>query len=341
VGDVRLQRIEPEEIDWDRLDAFADRNVFQTREWLEFVARTQDARIVVAALLDANRTVGYFTGLTFRRYGVPILGAPFPGWTTSYQGFNLEPGIPRRDALRALPEFGFRSLGCFHIEGRDRGATVEDLEAVGAEHRHFTLFQIDLSRSEDELLDAMTSACRRNIRKAGRMGVIVEEASDLAFADEYAAQLRDVFAKQSLVPSYGADRVRELIRCVHGTGRLLLLRARDPEGRCIATGIFPGMNGTMYFWGGASWREHQILRPNEALFWHAMQYWKARGMKEFDLGGGGEYKRKFGPVELSVPSFSLSRFRAIDRIRNLAAQTVSLRQRIAGARRGNPVQSPA
>jgi CelD/BcsL family acetyltransferase involved in cellulose biosynthesis len=338
---MRLERIEPHEIDWQRMDAFADRNVFQTREWVQFVARTQNARIVVGALLDADRTVGYFTGLTFRRYGVPILGSPFPGWTTSYQGFNLEPGIPRREALRALPEFGFRSLGCFHIEGRDRLATVEDLAAVGAEHRPFTLFQIDLSRSEDELLDATTSACRRNIRKAERMGVVIEEASDLGFAADYADQLRDVFAKQSLVPSYGADRVRELIRSVHPTGRLLLLRARDPEGRCIATGIFPAMNGTMYFWGGASWREHQILRPNEALFWYAMRYWRARGMKEFDLGGGGEYKRKFGPVELSVPSFSLSRFRAIDRIRNLAAQTVSLRQRIAGARRGSPVQSPA
>lgn len=338
---MRLQRIEPQEIDWQRMDAFTDRNVFQTREWLQFVARTQNARIVVGALLEADRTVGYFTGLTFRRYGVPILGSPFPGWTTSYQGFNLEPGIPRREALRALPEFGFRSLGCFHIEGRDRWATIEDVAAVGAEHRPFTLFQIDLSRSEDELLDAMTSACRRNIRKAERSDVAIEVASDLGFAEDYAAQLRDVYAKQSLVPTYGADRVRELIRSIHPTGRLLLLRARDPEGRCIATGIFPAMNGTMYFWGGASWREHQILRPNEALFWYAMRYWRARGMKEFDLGGGGEYKRKFGPVELSVPSFSLSRFRAIERIRNLAAQTVSLRQRIAGARRGSPVQSPA
>jgi hypothetical protein len=27
----------------------------------------------------------------------------------------------------------------------------------------------------------------------------------------------------------------------------------------------------MYFGGGASWRQHQILRPNEAIQWQAMK----------------------------------------------------------------------
>ena len=106
----------------------------------------------------------------------------------------------------------------------------------------------------------------------------VEEASAAGFADEYYAQLQDVFAKQGLRPTYGVDRVRELIRCVHPTGRLLLVRALGPEGEPIASGIFPAMNRTAYFWGGASWRSHQILRPNEAIFWFAMRDWKARGM---------------------------------------------------------------
>src|SRR5436189_3057502 len=99
----------------------------------------------------------------------------------------------------------------------------------------------------------MTSACRRCIRKAKKVGVTIEEADDPEFADDYYAQLRDVFAKQSLVPTYGVDRVQALIAHLHPTGRLLLLRARGPDGASIATGIFPAMNGSMYFWGGASW----------------------------------------------------------------------------------------
>src|SRR5205085_2043438 len=145
------------------------------------------------------------------------------------------------------------------------------------------------------------------IRKAERVGVTIEEADDLEFADEYYAQLRDVFAKQSLVPTYGKERVTELIRRLHPTGRLLLLRARSRDGECIATGIFPGMNGSAYFWGGASWREYQILRPNEALMWHAIRHWQARGAVRFDLGGGAEYKRKYGGAEIVVPEFRFSR----------------------------------
>ena len=33
---------------WKRLDGFADRTVFQTREWLQFVAESQKAQPVLA-----------------------------------------------------------------------------------------------------------------------------------------------------------------------------------------------------------------------------------------------------------------------------------------------------
>jgi CelD/BcsL family acetyltransferase involved in cellulose biosynthesis len=76
----------------------------------------------------------------------------------------------------------------------------------------------------------------------------------------------------------------------------------------------------MYFWGGASWREDQILRPNEAVFWFAIRYWKERGIEAFDMGGGGEYKRKYGGEELEVPHFSWSRFRALKTMRGVVRQ---------------------
>ena len=72
------------------------------------------------------------------------------------------------------------------------------------------------------------------------MGVVVEEARDDAFADDYYAQLVEVFANQGLTPTYNVARVRLLIKHLLPTGCLLLLRARDPERRCIATGIFLG-----------------------------------------------------------------------------------------------------
>jgi hypothetical protein len=315
---VSLQRLDWNECDWERMDAYHDRVIFQTREWVSFVARTQNAEPVVAAVNDGATTVGYFTALIVRRFGAGILGSPFPGWTTSYMGFNLDDGVPRREALKALPTFAYRSLGCLHFELKDRRVGAGDASDLGFAQELNHTFELDLRASEEEMFSRMSSSCRWSVRKAEKAGVLVEEAADLTFADDYYAQLVDVFAKQSLTPTYGVERVRELIRALFPTGRLLLVRARAPSGECIATGIFPAMNGTAYFWGSASWRQHQHYRPNEAIFWHAMKYWKHRGMNFLDLVGGGDYKRKYGPAELTVPSFRKSRIAGLAQLRDVA-----------------------
>jgi CelD/BcsL family acetyltransferase involved in cellulose biosynthesis len=328
---LTLRRIAPIDAEWDRMDAFADRVVFHTRAWLEFLKRTQAGEPVVAAVVDGREHVGYFTGLLIRRFGVRILGSPFPGWTTESMGFNLVDGVDRRAAAAALVPFAFRGLRCAHLELKDRRLTTDDLHGFASEPTQ--TFEVDLSSDEDAIFARMSSACRRAVRRGRKIGVTVEQASGADFADEYYAQLVQVFARQSLVPPYGVDRVRALIECLEPTGRLLLIRARSPEGVPIATGIFPGFNGTAYFWGGASVREHQNLRPNEAIFWFAMRYWQERGVKALDLGGGGEYKRRYGPREVRLPFFRKSRLPGVSVARALARAAVARRQAVLGRRR--------
>ena len=324
------ERIDFQSVDWNQLDGFWDRTIFQTPEWLSFIARTQNAEPVVAALKSGTETLGYFTGLIVRKCGLKILGSPFPGWSTFSMGFNLLPKIPRSVAMSALTSFAFGELGCSHLEVMDRQATVETCAPPAWRHRFVTGFEINLTQTEEALWSNLSSACRRCIRKGKKNGVVVEEAQNLDFAVEYYRQLEDVFAKQSLVPTYGLDRVQELIKALLPTGRLLLLRARDCHGDCIATGIFPAMNQTMYFWGGASYRKSQILRPNEAIQWYALRYWKDRGIKSYDMGGGGRYKSKYGSSPISVPWFRLSKYSAIDYARNIAKSLVYRRQRLLG-----------
>jgi hypothetical protein len=57
-----LERVDPADIDWSQLDSLSDRNVFQTREWIQFVEATQGAEPVVARVHDETQTVGFFTG---------------------------------------------------------------------------------------------------------------------------------------------------------------------------------------------------------------------------------------------------------------------------------------
>lgn len=304
--------------------------IYQTPAWLTFISRTQNGEPVVGALKEDGKTIGYFTGLIIQKFGLRILGSPFPGWTTDYMGLVLSAGTDRRQAIQALIEFAFQELGCVHLEMMDRNLTLSDLDGIDVQYRMYRGFEIDLTRDEDQLFSNMTSACRRCVRKAERENVLIEESHDVEFADDYYAQLEDVFAKQRLVPTYGIARVRQLITQVHPTGHLLLLRARDRDGRCIATGIFPHMNGIMYFWGGASWRQHQLLRPNEAIQWYAMKSGKRNGLRIYDMGGGGEYKRKYGGREIEVPWLRKSKYPWIGTLRDMAQHSHKLRQQSLG-----------
>ena len=218
---MKCKIIDFESADWKHLDGFEDRTVFQTREWVCFVSESQKAAPVLAELYDGGERVGYFTGLTFTRFGVKVLGSSFPGWTTPYMGFNLVKGASRASALQALEMAVWDTLKCLHMEVSDPNFTVQDGRDLGFQCDNYASYRTDLTKTEDEIFNSMDSACRRCVRKAEKSGVNIEEAHDPAFADEYYEQLKDVFAKQGLVPTYGVDRVRSLVKHLEPTGRVL------------------------------------------------------------------------------------------------------------------------
>src|SRR5438552_16743091 len=327
---MKCKIIDLETVDWESLDRFKDRSVFDTGEWLQFVSETQNAVPVLAELREGREVVGYFSGLTFKRLGIKVLGSSFPGWTTPYMGFNLLPGSSRGVALAALEQMAWNDLACLHLEVSDPYFSVEDGQALGFTWEFYTSYLTDLRNSELEIFNGMDSACRRCIRKAEKSGVTIEEAHDLAFADEYYEQLTDVCAKQGLVSTYDVERVRTLIKNLEPTGRLLLVRARDPEGKCIATGIFPGFNKIAEFWGNASFRSSQILRPNEFIQWYVMRYWKRRGIEVYDWGGEGTYKEKYGCVPHQVPWFTKSRYQVVSKLRDEAKKMFERKQKFLG-----------
>ena len=323
-----------EQIDFEEtksLPKFNDETIHQTKEWLNFVAETQQAKPVWAVLKDGEKVVGKFTGMVVKKYGARILGSPFPGWTTSYMGFNLIDTIPRVEILSALEKFAFNKLNCVHLEIMDRHLTTADLDKCNYQYRVFKGMEVDLSKDEQDVYIAMkSSSCRYSIRKAEKAGVVLEIATDLSFADDYYAQLIDVFTKQKLVPTYTIERVKSLIKHLLPTGNLLLVRAKDSEGNCLATGIFPAFNDTMFFWGGASWRKYQKLCPNEALQWFAIKYWKAKGITKYDMGGGGEYKRKYGGHDIAVPWGRKSKYAFFEPMRNFGKNLFAAKQKMKG-----------
>ncbi|PWB67774.1 amino-acid racemase, partial [candidate division GN15 bacterium] len=149
-----------ESVDWAKLDSFPDRTLFQTKPWLDFVVEAQHASPVILEAFINNQPVGFFTGLIVKTGGVRILGSPFPGWTTSYLGFNLNRDIDRSALLEPLAKFAFRELGCWHVELMDRHLTVPQVDTLGWKFRLFQNTEIDLAPSEEDIWDRLKGSCR-------------------------------------------------------------------------------------------------------------------------------------------------------------------------------------
>src|SRR6185503_14615427 len=118
---LTFERLEATSTAWaEDIKNYDANTVFQTPAWLSFVSDSQNAEPVVAALKQGQETVGLFAGLMIKKWGLRILGSPFPGWTTSYMGLCLNSGIPRGLAIQSLRQFAFEELGCVHLEMMDR-----------------------------------------------------------------------------------------------------------------------------------------------------------------------------------------------------------------------------
>ncbi len=153
--------------------------------------------------------------------------------------------------------------------------------------------EIDLSRSEDELLAAMRPKTRYNIRLAQKRGVTVRLGSrdDLALLyamyDETAH--RDRFIIRPL--DYYRDAWGSFIEA--GLAQPLVAEVeRVPVAALI---LFNFVRHTYYFYG-MSRDLHRDKMPNHLLQWEAMRWARAKGCAVYDMWGAPDELSESDPM---------------------------------------------
>ncbi len=141
---------------------------------------------------------------------------------------------------------------------------------------------LDLTRSEDELLAAMSQNTRRKVRIAEREGVTVRAGSvdDLALLyDLYRVTgARDDFLIRP--PEYYEQAWRSFISA--GLAHPLIA---EFEGKAIAHVILFHFGQTCWYFYGASSNEARDKMPNYLLQWEAIKWAKANGYSRYDFWG--------------------------------------------------------
>ncbi len=140
---------------------------------------------------------------------------------------------------------------------------------------------LDLRKSEDELLAAMSKKTRQYIRKSATEGVEVKRVKTEAELDECLMIYRLTAARAGFAlhdDAYYKDIFHEM-------GDFSPVFAAYANGRVVAF-LWPVISGTTVFelYGGMN-DEGQRLRANYTLKWEVIRTMKAWGLERYDMNG--------------------------------------------------------
>jgi peptidoglycan pentaglycine glycine transferase (the first glycine) len=152
---------------------------------------------------------------------------------------------------------------------------------------------IDLTQEKDELLKAMKSKTRYNVRLAGRRGVTVRlgELADLPLFYEMYVETssRDEFIIRPF--AYYRHAWQAFIEA-----NLAQLFIAEYEGQPLAGLILFRFGKKVWYMYGASHDLHRNLMPNHLLQWEAMRWAKAQGCTVYDLWGAPDVPDESDPL---------------------------------------------
>jgi serine/alanine adding enzyme len=167
---------------------------------------------------------------------------------------------------------------------------LQDTGFVYEEHLNYL---VDLHRPVEEIWSSVHGNVRTNVRKARRMGVVVEEVTSLDKLPVACAVLARVYehihvplAPYSLFEAaFGILYPRRMIK-------VFVARAEDT---CIGTAIRLLYKGVIYAWYAGAIRDYASYKANDLLNWHVLEWGAQNGFGCFDFGGAGKPDEDYGP----------------------------------------------
>lgn len=170
--------------------------------------------------------------------------------------------------------------------------------------------RVDVSRSEEEVWDALHPSGRRAIRRARATGVEVSRVTTEADLRRFfEMHLRVRKHKYGLLaqPYRFFEAIWEHFLSV-GQGQLMLARV-GPE--VVGGVLYLRWKDTLYYKFNASESSKLDVRPNDLLVWEGLCHAREEGLRWFDFGvsdrdqdGLVRYKRKYATEEGTVHKYS-------------------------------------
>jgi len=281
----------------DRMSAFIDitgkekddfNNVvthpLQSYEWGEFRKKT-GVKVIRRGLVLNNKIVDGFT-LTLHK--IPR--------TKLYIGYLPKGNLPTDELLEELGRIG-REENCIFIqlEPNVRTNTGYSILNTGyslrpAAHPLFTeyTFVLDLTKTEQELLAAMHSKTRYNIKVAEKHKVKVIEDNSKESFEQYLKLMVETTNRQGFyahTPSYHRNLFETLPKKTNSNSLSYHLLNATYESKILTSWVLFVFKDTVYYPYGASSRLYRETMASNLIMWEAIKFGKKLGLKYFDMWG--------------------------------------------------------
>lgn len=279
-------------------------NVYQTPEMVEVYRRTKNHDPVYLAIVDNNGE--------FRALMVAVIIKEMEGLIGSLSARSIIIGGPlfiededtTEVLLKLFEEYNKIQKGVLYSEIRniyDTSRFREVLARRGYEFKEHLNYLIDLNKSKEELWGQISRSMRKNINRAERAGLEIEEMKDRDRIPVFYGFLEDVYrhAKMPLADISLFYAVYDIL-VPKGMAKFHLAKY---DGEYVGGRLSLMDNKTIYADFVGVPKEHKKLNVNPLLNWNIIKWGSENGYQVFDFGGAGkpgieygvrEFKRQFG-----------------------------------------------
>lgn len=144
-------------------------------------------------------------------------------------------------------------------------------------------FQLNLNRSEEEILARMKPKTRYNLRLSQKHQVkIIRDKSAKAFTT-FLKLMWETCQRQGFY-AHSLEYHQTLWETLAPTDIYHLFLA-EYQGQILAAYVFFVFNKVLYYPYGGSTRIHKEVMPTYSLFWEAIKFGKEKGCQTFDMWG--------------------------------------------------------
>ena len=262
--------------------------------------------------------------------GVQLTIHPIPK-TNFTIGYLPKGTMPTQEIIAELRKIGKENNCIFiQLEPNIESKYVQHLQLTKlnlqpSAHPLFTkyTFVLDLTKSEDELLDAMHPKARYNIKVAKKHGVVVKEDNSEKAFERYWELTEETTRRQHFYAHTKHYHKLQWETFSHDTNHKELtshLFTASYEGTILTTLLFFVFQETLYYPYGASSNEHRNVMHSNLAMWEGIRFGKKLGLKKFDMWGAmgpnpnphdpwfgfHTFKQRFGPKHVEfVGSYDL------------------------------------